>query len=440
MNEAAQPRHRTLPQALPAGQGTYYTLLVLFLVNFLNYFDRVVPAVVLEPIRLEFGLNDAQLGFVTTAFTVVYALLAIPMGQLVDNLSRKRILAVGVGLWSLFTGASGLATGFGSFLAARMGVGVGEASCTPAATSMIGDLVPESKRAKAYGVFMLGLPVGTLVALALVGYIAAEHGWRMAFFVAAVPGIAVTLMLLGCKEPTRGRHDPIRGTSSVAHPLRTVLSSSLFWSIGLVGVAMSMAGYAMTTYLPAFFARTYGLGISQAGAASAIVLGATGIVGLIVGGAISDRAAAGRPYGRVVFGLIASALAVPLVYLGLTASTPRIATAMLAAGWTLYFVYLVTAHTTLIDRFDSRLRGRAVGAFVFLATVGAAVGSLLTGLLSDRFAATATVAGASVEAARAVGLQQALSLVVPAALLLGAIGYAAATATLRKQRGGRTRI
>lgn len=180
----------------------------------------------------------------------------------------------------------------------------------------------------------------------------------------------------------------------------------------------------MTTYLPAFFARTYGLGISQAGAASAIVLGATGIVGLIVAGVISDRAAAGRPNGRVVLGMIASALAAPLVYLGLTASTPRIATAMLAVGWTLYFVYLVTAHTTLIDQFDSRLRGRAVGAFIFLATVGAAIGSTLAGLLSDRFAAAATAGGASAEVARAVGLQQALTLVVPGALLLGAIGYA----------------
>lgn len=298
MNRVSEPQLRTLPEVMPAAPGTVYTLFVLFLVNFLNYFDRTVPAVVLEPLRQEFQLNDTKLGMVTTAFTVVYELLAIPMGQLVDSLSRKRILAVGAVVWSLFTAASGLAAGFGSFMAARMGVGAGEASCTPAVTSMIGDLLPEGKRAKAYGVFMLGLPLGTLVALALVGFIAADYGWRMAFLAAAVPGIAVVLMLLGCKEPARGLHDAVRNEPNVMHPLRAVLSSPLFWSIGLVGIAMSMAGYAMTTYLPAFFARTYGLGISHAGAASAIVLGAAGIVGLIVGGAISDRAAAGRPYGR----------------------------------------------------------------------------------------------------------------------------------------------
>jgi predicted MFS family arabinose efflux permease len=97
VNQVAEKRLRALPEGIPSVSGTVYTLLVLFLINFLNYFDRIVPAVVLEPIRREFGLNDTHLGLVTTAFTVVYAVLAIPMGQLVDRLSRKKILAVGVG-------------------------------------------------------------------------------------------------------------------------------------------------------------------------------------------------------------------------------------------------------------------------------------------------------------------------------------------------------
>jgi predicted MFS family arabinose efflux permease len=433
MNQLAKPRFATALQ--PVAQGTGYTLFVLFLVNFLNYFDRIVPAVVLEPIRLEFGLNDTKMGLVTTAFTVVYAALAIPMGQLVDRLSRKKILAVSVGIWSMFTAASGLAAGFIPFLTARMGVGVGEAGCTPAATSLIGDLLPEGKRAKAYGAFMLGLPLGTFAALALVGLIAADYGWRAAFLVAALPGAAVALMLLGCCEPARGMHDSVRDVPAVAHPMRAVLSSPVFWAIGLVGIAMSMAGYAMTTYLPAFFARTYGLGISHAGAASAIVLGLSGVVGLIAGGAISDRMAAGRPYGRVLFGMVTSLSAAPLVYLGLNAGDALIATVLLGLGWTLYFVYLVTAHTTLIDRFDSRLRGRAIGAFVFLATIGAAGGSALTGLLSDRFAAAAAATGAGEAIARSAGLQQALSLVVPGGLLLGALGYAVAVMALRRRRG-----
>jgi len=421
MNKIDALRPGAITEAMPAASGTMYTLFVLFLLNLLNYFDRIIPAVVLEPIRQEFQLNDMQLGMVTTAFAVVYAVLAVPMGHLVDSLSRKRILVVGVSVWSLCTAASGMVSGFVAFMAARMGVGVGEASCTPAATSMIGDLFSENKRAKAYGVFMLGLPIGTFVALALAGHIAEQYGWRMAFLVAAAPGIVVVLMLLGCKEPARGRHDPVDAKPTAAHPLKAVLTSPLFWSIGLVGFAMSMAAYAMTTYLPAFFSRTYGLGVSQAGVSAAIVLGAAGMIGLTVGGVVSDRAAKGRANGRVLLGLVACLSATPLVYLGLTSSEPQVATALLAVGWTLQFVYLVTAHTTLIDRFDSRLRGRAIGVFVFLSTVGAAGGSTLTGLLSDRFAAAAAMGGASADIARSVGLQQSLALVVPGALLLAAM-------------------
>jgi MFS transporter, Spinster family, sphingosine-1-phosphate transporter len=434
MNKIDAPPLRTIMETVPAAPGAMYTLFVLFLLNLLNYFDRIIPAVVLEPIRQEFQLNDMQLGMVTTAFAVVYAVLAVPMGHLVDSLSRKRILMVGVSVWSLCTAASGMVSGFVAFMVARMGVGVGEASCTPAATSMIGDLFPENKRAKAYGVFMLGLPIGTFVALALAGYIAEQYGWRMAFLAAAAPGIVVVLMLFGCKEPVRGRHDPVDAGPTV-RPLKAVLSSVLFWSIGLVGFAMSMAAYAMTTYLPAFFSRTHGLSVSQAGVSAAIVLGAAGIVGLTAGGAVSDRVATGRANGRVLLGLVACLSATPLVYMGLTASEPQVATALLGVGWTLQFVYLVTAHTTLIDRFDSRLRGRAIGAFVFLSTVGAAGGSTLTGLLSDRYAAVAAVGGATAEIARSVGLQQSMALVVPGALLLAAIGYAAAAVTLRKTRG-----
>lgn len=423
------------PVALPASPGTAYTLFVLFLVNFLNCFDRILPAIVLEPIRKEFQLNDMQLGMVMTAFIVVYAVLSIPLGQLVDRLSRKKILAAGLGVWSLFTALSGTVSGFVSFLIARIGVGVGEASCTPAATSMIGDLLPPSKRAKAYGAFMLGVPFGTFAALAFGGYIAAQYGWRMVFLVAAALSIPVILMLLGSKEPRRGVHDPVPKAPTAALPMKAVLSSALFWSIVLTGFAMSMAAYAMSTYLPAFFLRAHGLGVSQAGASSAIVLGATGIIGLIVGGAISDRVATRRAYGRVLFGLITCLLAAPLMYVGLTARETQVATALLAIGWTMYYVYMVTAHTTLIDHFDSRLRGRAVGAFMFLATFGAAAGSTLTGLLSDRFAAGAVLDGASEEVARSLGLQQAMALVVPWALLVAAAGYAAATMTLRKKRG-----
>ena len=136
-------------------RGAGYTLFVLFLINFLNFFDRVLPGVVLEPVRKEFGLSDTLSGVLGTAFILVYAIAGVPLGRLADRVRRTRLLAGGVAAWSLMTAASGAVVNFWQLLLVRMGVGIGEASCAPAANSMIGDLYPSARRARALGLFML---------------------------------------------------------------------------------------------------------------------------------------------------------------------------------------------------------------------------------------------------------------------------------------------
>jgi MFS family permease len=137
-----------------------YALAVLFLINAINFFDRQIIGAVAEPIRREWGLSDTELGVLATVFTLLYAVVGIPLGRLSDKSPRKLILAGGVFAWSLMTGLSGLARSFGQLVVARLGVGVGEATCSPAATSLLGDLYPTGKRARVMSVFMLGLPIG----------------------------------------------------------------------------------------------------------------------------------------------------------------------------------------------------------------------------------------------------------------------------------------
>ena len=173
----------------PAGSRKAGTALaVLFLVNVLNYYDRQTLAAVLEPLRHEFSLSDAQLGGLFTLFTVVFALAGLPLGKMADGRSRRGLLAVGIAVWTALTGLAGLAASYTMLLATRLGVGIGEAVCTPAATSWIGDLVPEDRRARALGGFMMAVPVGILLASAVGGVVAQAHGWRMALVVAALPG------------------------------------------------------------------------------------------------------------------------------------------------------------------------------------------------------------------------------------------------------------
>src|SRR5205085_34921 len=142
---------------------TWIALLILFGINTMNFYDRQLVGVLAEPIRKEWNLTDASLGWLSAAFTLIYAAVGVPLGRLADRWMRTRILSMGLAIWSVLTAASGFTWSFNSMFAARIGVGVGEASCAPAANSLIGDLFPASRRSLAISIFMLGLPVGVFL-------------------------------------------------------------------------------------------------------------------------------------------------------------------------------------------------------------------------------------------------------------------------------------
>src|SRR5438477_64504 len=182
----------TTARVNPAGS-VRYALIVIFAINLMNFFDRQIIGGVGEGIRREWALSDTALGVLGTVFTLLYAIVGLPLGRLADRIERRWILAAGVFTWSLLTAASGLARHFSQLVAARLGVGVGEATCSPASTSLIGDLFPVSRRARAASMWMLGLPLGLGLATVAGGWILQNWGWRRAFYVAALPGILCAL-------------------------------------------------------------------------------------------------------------------------------------------------------------------------------------------------------------------------------------------------------
>jgi len=178
-------------------------LILLFLANLFNFFDRVIPFIIAEPIRKEWGLSDFQIGLAGSAFTVVYAIAGLPLGRLADTGPRRQIMGWGLAAWSAFTGATGLAWNFVSFFFVRLLVGVGEASYGPAATSLIGDLFPSNKRSRAMGIFMLGLPIGLVLGFFTVGaMVKAYDSWRAPFFMAMVPGLALAIAMFFITWPS----------------------------------------------------------------------------------------------------------------------------------------------------------------------------------------------------------------------------------------------
>ncbi len=163
-----------------------YALAVLFAINAVNFFDRQIGGVLAEPIRKEWNLSDSALGALATAFTLLYAAVGIPLGRLSDRSARKMILAIAVLIWSALTSLSALTRNFGQMFATRLGVGLGEAACAPAGTSLIGDLYPPARRGRALSIFMLGLPVGVALSYFVASFVAHSWGWRAAFLVAGI--------------------------------------------------------------------------------------------------------------------------------------------------------------------------------------------------------------------------------------------------------------
>ena len=419
-----------------------WTLFVLFLLNALNFFDRNILGAVVEPLRHEWSLRDAQIGWIGTAFTLLYAVVGLPLGRLADHARRTRLLGGGALLWSAMTAISGLTTSFAGLFAARLGVGVGEAVCAPAATSLIGDLFPSARRGRATAIFMLGLPVGLGLSYAVGGAVAQAWGWRAAFFVAGLPGLVVGALCLALPEPARGTSEPHpigaqrRSESALALLTHT---PTLLWII-VSGALHNFNMYALATFVPALLIRHHGLGVRQAGALSGLMFGVFGGIGLLVGGWVSDRAAARKEGGRLLVSTCALALSVPLLVLFLVQPRGEIgrALAFVCPALLLMYLYYAPVYATIQDVVEPARRGLAMAVyFCAMYVMGASLGPVGTGLLSDRLAARAAAAAGSpvvTEAARAQGLHEAMYIVPVLSVILAAVLFAGARASVRDRR------
>jgi MFS family permease len=415
-------------------------LLLLFAVNLLNFFDRQLPGVLGEPIRKEFGLTDAQLGLIGTAFTLVYATVGLPIGRLADTWVRTRLISIGVIVWSALTAVSGVVTSYAGLVAARLGVGIGEATCSPACQSLIGDLFPPGKRSRALGAFMLGLPLGLCLSYLTAAWLAHEYGWRTCFVVAAVPGFIIALLVLKLPEPPRGAADALRAIESHSpagevSPFVRVLRIKTLWWIVISGALHNFNVYAIGAFQTPFLQRYHSLNLRNAALVSAVVVGLVGAIGLLAGGWASDRLSRRRADGRLLLASVTMMTSVPCVFLALAQPPGSIVSFMIpmALGTTLSFVYYATVYAAIQDVVEPRLRGTAVAIYFFaMYVMGASMGTYLTGRLSDFLARRAMAeAGAPAinEAFRAVGLHDAMY-VIPALAFCCALVLFAASRTV----------
>jgi MFS family permease len=421
----------------------WFALVVLFAINTMNFFDRQITGAVAEPIRKEFGLSDAALGALGTAFTLLYAFVGVPLGRLADRIGRKGILSAGVLAWSLLTVGSGLAQSFWQIFALRLGVGVGEASCAPAATSLIGDLFPANWRAKALAIFMLGLPVGIALSFAVSGTIARSYGWRTAFFVAGVPGILCAIAVLFVREPKRGAAETIDigGQKRAGSPYKLILAMPTMRWIILSGALHNFNMYAIGAFITPFLMRHHGADIQSANFVSMIVYGIMGAPGLLIGGFIGDAVTKRRTNGRMLVGAAAITLSIPFLFFALGRPNGDITTflILMGAGCALMYFYYSTVYSTIQDIVEPASRGTAMAVYFFaMYVLGASLGPYATGVLSDFFtkraAQTASVldfSQAALEPFRAEGLHSAMYAIPILSVLLALVLFAASRTVAR---------
>lgn len=310
-----------------------YVFWVMFAINFFNYFDRYILPAALTPISADVGLSFAGAGLLASAFLIVYAICALPLGYWADRGIRKNVIALGVGLWSLATFFTGLANSALTMFIARSAVGVGEAGYYPAGTSLLSDYFPSQKRAQILSRWTAGSLIGLALGFALGGVIAgiSTHSWRWAFFIAGVPGLIFTYLAYRLKEPRRGHADGwVAGEaetdaasteSSHKVPLGRAFKELLSNRTIVVTILVQILGFwvlgAAANWLPTYLTLRFGASAGQAGIISGGVLVFAGILGALLGGWLADIFVRRWVSGRVLVGSLGFFVGAPFMALTL---------------------------------------------------------------------------------------------------------------------------
>jgi len=369
----------------------WYILGILTLVYALNHIDRQIMVILQEPIKTEFGLSDTQLGLLTgIMFAAFYAILGIPFATWADRGNRRNIIAIALSIWSGMTALSGFASSFWQLALARMGVGIGEAGGTPPATAMIADMFPPKRRALALGIYTTGISFGILIGFILGGAVAAKYGWRIAFFVAGVPGLLVAVvMMLTVAEPVRGGAEAridTGETPSFAETIKFFLSQRAMVSLLLGGVFVCISANAFLVGIPLYLIRVHEVPIAELGVALGLLMGGLGGIGAIGLGALCDKLSAKDLRWRPWMILITGVIAFPFIVWFVNAPDKQTAYLAYCVPGIVGLLYASISYTAMQELAPLRMRAMASAVMLLsLTLLGIGFGPVLVGMLSDYF-------------------------------------------------------
>ena len=402
-----------------AASGLYrgYALVLLTLMFTLANIDRSILAILAEPIKLEYQLSDTQLGTLAgLAFAVPLALVIIPVGILADRVNRVQLAAALMAVWSSLTALTGLAQSYLMLVVARMGLGAAEAGAAPTLTSLTADVFSKQRRGTAMGILYLSSPLGTTIGLAVGGFIAGRYDWRTAFFVVGIPGLLLALVAaLTLREPQREQVEP------ADHAARTASASSIgaivrllrerkVLPLLLLGGAFSIGGQAACSiFMAPFLIRVHGLTLGEAGPLLALTYGVGGMIGMPLGGVVTDfirKRRPGRELGFFGVGNIAVAAIAAAAFLVPDWKVAIVLLGLYATGAVLY--YAVTFSAFITETPPHLRAGASATMFLAMNLFGYGLAPQFTGIASDL--------------ASALGLPNPLRFALVASAMLFAVG------------------
>jgi MFS family permease len=421
---------------------------VLFAMNLLDYLDRNILTAIRDPIRADIAMDNAQWGMLASIFLISYSVVSPVMGWMGDRYRRTRLLAVGIGVWSLATLGTGLARDYGHLALARSFLGIGEATYGVIAPTILIDLFSRHQRSRLLSAFYLAMPIGASLGIALGPVLAAALGWHRAFFVVGAPGMAAAFLILLLPEPVRGASEAVDPGRLREHELAgarredyidLMVNSSYTYSVfGMAAYTFAIGG--MLIWVPNYLFSTRGFEPKQTGLTLGLVTLAAALVGMTAGGWLSDRLARARPGALFVVPGVAMIGSIPFVLLALSSRSAPVIYAAIFAAEALMFVNTGPCNAIIANVVQPNLRAAAYAISVFAVHfLGDIWSPTLIGKAADLFGDPETMDSSIGRALRSIGavptqvagqkpenIVAGLLIVVPALLLSGMVLIAGA--------------
>ena len=365
------------------GKSAIAALIILTALNFVNYIDRSVLFAVQPLIQHEFPRDDAAFGLLTSAFFIFYMCTAPLIGPLADRYPRRMIMICGAIVWSAATLLTAVTYDFRTLLIRHTLVGVGEATFVTIAPAYIADFYGEQHRGRVLSVFYLAIPAGTAIGYLLGGYLGSHYGWRAPFYVGAIPGFVLAMLMFALPEPERGRADRIAG-SIERNTLAGLWHNRAFWtcSLGMAMLTFTVGG--MQVWMPTFLVRMRGVPLADANRTFGLMTLACGILATLIGGWLGDRMLRYTRGGYYLVCAVASVVTLPAILVAVTATGAAMYPAIFVAE---FFLLINTAplNAALVNSVSATIRATAIAVNLFtIHLLGDAFSPTLMGYISDR--------------------------------------------------------